>query len=92
MGRLTRCSTPFQRRSSTIVAAAQEERFTRKKHDSRAPRHALGYCLDEGGITLSEVDYVAFYDKPFLKFECLSCLRPHGLSLLPHGDPTLAEG
>src|SRR6201987_2868730 len=54
-----------------IVAAAQEERFTRKKHDSRFPRHALGYCLDEGGITLSEVDYVAFYDKPFLKFERL---------------------
>jgi carbamoyltransferase len=54
-----------------IVAAAQEERFTRKKHDSRFPQHALGYCLDEGGITLNEVDYVAFYDKPFLKFERL---------------------
>jgi carbamoyltransferase len=54
-----------------IVAAAQEERFTRKKHDSRFPRHALAYCLDEGGITLGDVDYVAFYDKPFLKFERL---------------------
>src|SRR6266446_576492 len=54
-----------------IVAAAQEERFTRKKHDSRFPHHALAYCLDEGGITLSEIDYVAFYDKPFLKFERL---------------------
>src|ERR671931_1166470 len=54
-----------------IVAAAQEERFTRKKHDSRFPHHALAYCLDEGGITLGEVDYVAFYDKPFLKFERL---------------------
>jgi carbamoyltransferase len=54
-----------------IVAAAQEERFTRKKHDSRFPRHALAYCLDEGGISLSEADYVAFYDKPFLKFERL---------------------
>jgi carbamoyltransferase len=54
-----------------IVAAAQEERFTRKKHDSRFPHHALGYCLNEGGITLGEVDYVAFYDKPFLKFERL---------------------
>jgi carbamoyltransferase len=54
-----------------IVAAAQEERFTRKKHDSRFPQHALGYCLEEGGISLGEVDYVAFYDKPFLKFERL---------------------
>src|SRR5258707_366716 len=54
-----------------IVAAAQEERFTRKKHDSRFPHRALSYCLDEGRITLGEVDYVAFYDKPFLKFERL---------------------
>ncbi len=54
-----------------IVAAAQEERFTRKKHDSGFPYHALNYCLDEGGIMLGEVDYVAFYDKPFLKFERL---------------------
>src|SRR5262245_5587912 len=54
-----------------IVAAAQEERFTRKKHDSGFPHHALAYCLDEGGITLGEVDYVAFYDQPFLKFERL---------------------
>jgi carbamoyltransferase len=54
-----------------IVAAAQEERFTRKKHDPRFPHHALSYCLDEGRITLEEVDYVAFYDKPFLKFERL---------------------
>src|SRR5215467_3064795 len=54
-----------------IVAAAQEERFTRKKHDCGFPRHALAYCLKEGGITLGDVDYVAFYDKPFLKFERL---------------------
>jgi carbamoyltransferase len=54
-----------------IVAAAQEERFSRKKHDSRFPHHALAYCLQEGGIALGEVDYVAFYDKPFLKFERL---------------------
>jgi carbamoyltransferase len=54
-----------------IVAAAQEERFTRKKHDSCFPQHALAYCLDQGEITLGEVDYVAFYDKPFLKFERL---------------------
>jgi carbamoyltransferase len=54
-----------------IVAAAQEERFSRKKHDARFPRHALGYCLAEGGIRLDQVDLVAFYDKPFLKFERL---------------------
>ncbi len=54
-----------------IVAAAQEERFTRKKHDSGFPRHAIAYCLGEGGLSLGEVDYVAFYDKPFLKFERL---------------------
>ena len=54
-----------------IVAAAQEERFTRKKHDAGFPRHALEYCLAEAGIGLDAVDFVAFYDKPFLKFERL---------------------
>jgi len=54
-----------------IVAAAQEERFTRKKHDSRFPRHAVRYCLDESGIKLEQIDHVVFYDKPFLKFERL---------------------
>ena len=54
-----------------IVAAAQEERFTRKKHDAGFPKNALEYCLQEAGIALGDVDYVAFYDKPFLKFERL---------------------
>jgi carbamoyltransferase len=54
-----------------IVAAAQEERFTRKKQDARFPISAIGYCLEEGGITLDDVDYVAFYEKPFIKFERL---------------------
>ena len=54
-----------------IVAAAQEERFTRRRHDSNYPANAIAYCLAEGGIGLSAVDYVAFYDKPFLKFERL---------------------
>ena len=54
-----------------IVAAAQEERFTRKKHDARFPRHAVAYCLKEAGLRLDQVDYVCFYDKPFLKFERL---------------------
>jgi carbamoyltransferase len=57
--------------NGTIIAAAQEERFTRKKHDSEFPLHAIRYCLEEGGITLSDVDYVVFYDKPLLKFERL---------------------
>jgi carbamoyltransferase len=54
-----------------IVAAAQEERFTRKKHDASFPRNAVQYCLDEAEISLGEVDNVVFYDKPFLKFERL---------------------
>ena len=54
-----------------IVAAAQEERFTRKKHDSGFPAEAVRYCLEEGGLTLADIDHVAFYDKPFLKFERL---------------------
>ncbi len=54
-----------------IIAAAQEERFTRKKHDQSFPAHAVRYCLEEGGLDAQEVDHVAFYDKPFLKFERL---------------------
>ena len=54
-----------------LVAAAQEERFTRKKHDAGFPHHAVRYCLEAGGVGLDQVDYVAFYDKPFLKFERL---------------------
>jgi carbamoyltransferase len=54
-----------------IVAAAQEERFTRKKHDASFPHRAARYCLDAGGIDIGDVDHVAFYDKPFLKFERL---------------------
>jgi carbamoyltransferase len=52
-----------------IVAAAQEERFTRKKHDPEFPVNALRYCLDEAGIRGEDLDCIAFYDKPFLKFE-----------------------
>ena len=54
-----------------IVAAAQEERFTRKKHDSSFPKKAIAYCLKEAGAKLDELDHVVFYDKPFLKFERL---------------------
>ena len=54
-----------------IVAAAQEERFTRKKHDAAFPTHAMEFCLEKAGCGLEGVDFVAFYDKPFLKFERL---------------------
>ncbi len=54
-----------------IVAAAQEERFTRKKQDAGYPENAIAYCLDEGGLELDDLDYVVFYEKPFVKFERL---------------------
>jgi carbamoyltransferase len=54
-----------------IVAAVQEERFTRRKHDASFPRRAIEYCLETSGSSLAEVDHVVFYDKPFLKFERL---------------------
>ena len=54
-----------------ILAAAQEERFTRRKHDARFPINAIGHCLNNAGIPPNEIDYVVFYDKPFLKFERL---------------------
>jgi carbamoyltransferase len=54
-----------------IIAAAQEERFTRKKHDASFPKHAINYVLKDAGLKLSEVDHVVFYEKPFLKFERL---------------------
>jgi carbamoyltransferase len=54
-----------------VLAAAQEERFSRKKHDPRFPRNAIKYCLEEGGVTAKDLDYVVFYDKPFLTFERL---------------------
>jgi carbamoyltransferase len=58
-------------RDGEIVAAAQEERFTRKRHDAGFPAHAVRYCLEEGKIGLDSLDYVGFYDKPLLKFERL---------------------
>ena len=56
-------------KDGAIVAAAQEERFTRKKHDFAFPSHAVNYCLKQGGIKGDQLDYVCFYDKPFIKFE-----------------------
>jgi carbamoyltransferase len=68
-----------------IVAAAQEERFTRKKNDASFPHHALAYCLEASGNRLESVDYVVFYDKPFRKFERL--LKTY-LSFAPAGFPS----
>jgi carbamoyltransferase len=58
-------------RDGIVVAAAQEERFSRKKHDAGFPTHAVDYCLSQDGVRLDEIDYVVFYEKPFLKFERL---------------------
>ena len=58
-------------RDGAIVAAAQEERFSRKKHDAGFPAGAINSCLEQVGITLSDVDEVVFYDKPLVKFERL---------------------
>ncbi|PCK08160.1 MAG: hypothetical protein COA42_10585 [Alteromonadaceae bacterium] len=67
-----------------IVAAAQEERFTRKKHDPAFPENAIKYCLKEAGLELKDVDYAVFYEKPFLKFERLLetyvALSPRGIN------------
>ena len=56
-------------RDGEIIAAAQEERFTRKKHDASFPNNAIEFCLKTGGVQVSDLDYVGFYDKPFIKFE-----------------------
>ena len=58
-------------RDGEIVAAAQEERFTRKKHDASFPAEAISYCLAAAGTTIPQLDYIVFYDKPLLKFERL---------------------
>ncbi len=56
-------------RDGEIIAAAQEERFTRKKHDPEFPKHAIAYCLKEAGIGVGDLDAIGFYDKPIVKFE-----------------------
>ena len=71
-----------------IVAAAQEERFTRRKHDHRFPTNAVRYCLAEAGLTADTLDYVSFYDKPLLKFERL--LETY-LDYAPAGFPSFLK-
>ena len=78
-------------RDGEIVAAAQEERFTRKKHDAGFPRNAISSCLREGGIGADDLDYVGFYDKPFIKFERILltylAVSPVGLRSFLDGMP-----
>ncbi|HEX7176938.1 MAG TPA: carbamoyltransferase N-terminal domain-containing protein, partial [Pyrinomonadaceae bacterium] len=71
-----------------VVAAAQEERFSRVKHDHRFPAHAARYCLEEAGLSASELDYVGFYDKPLLKFDRL--LETY-LDYAPAGFPSFLK-
>jgi carbamoyltransferase len=71
-----------------IVAAASEERFTRIKHDAEFPDHAIAYCLEEGRIREGDLDYVAFYDKPFLKFERI--LETY-IASVPRGLPSFIK-
>jgi carbamoyltransferase len=71
-----------------IVAAAQEERFSRKKHDHEFPKHAVDYCLEAAGLTPDQLDYVGFYDKPLLKFDRL--LETY-LSFAPAGLPSFKQ-
>lgn len=71
-----------------IVAAAQEERFTRIKHDPAFPKHAVDYCLRQAGLAASQIDHVVFYEKPFLKFERL--LETH-LAIAPAGFRTFLK-
>src|SRR5262249_38574306 len=76
-----------------LVAAAPERRFTRKKFDANYPRHAIEYCLIAGGITLADVDYVAFYDKPFevrAPARNLSHLQAPRVPVIPHGVAVMA--
>lgn len=74
-----------------IVAAAQEERFSRRKHDPGFPERAIAYCLREGGLREEQLDYVGFYDKPFLKFDRLLetylAFAPVGFSSFRHALP-----
>jgi carbamoyltransferase len=78
-------------RDGEILAAAQEERFTRKKHDHEFPKHAIDYCLGEAGLSAEELDVVAFYDKPLLKFdrilETYISYAPRGFKIFLKGLP-----
>src|SRR6187455_747833 len=79
-----------------IVAAAQEERFTRRKHDASFPEHAARFCLEFGGLSVSDLDAVVFYEKPLLKAERLLetylATAPRGLGSFVTAIPTWLRG
>src|SRR5512138_1752654 len=79
-------------RDGEIVAAAQEERFSRRKNDERFPHHAIAFCLRQGGLTPAELDGVVFYDKPITKFarmlETWLTVAPRGLVSFGRVMPT----
>src|SRR5881396_2695503 len=79
-------------REGEIVAAAQEERFSRRKNDDRFPRHAVDYCLRQGGLTADDLDAVVFYDKPVVKFarllETSLAIAPRGFNAFLQGLPS----
>ena len=83
-------------RDGEIVAAAQEERFSRKKHDPNFPASAINYCLSAESISLRDVDYVVFYDKPLIKFERLLetylAYAPSGFRSFVTAMASLVEG
>ena len=78
-----------------IVAAAQEERFTRVKHDERWPHHAIDYCLAEAGLSHAAVDAVVYYEKPLIKFdrilETFLATAPYGFRSFMRGVPLWAQ-
>ena len=82
-------------RDGEIVAAAQEERFTRRKHDARFPSHAAAFCLTEAGLRASDLDVVAFYERPLVKFDRLleTWLGnvPDGYTLFEEAMPVWAQ-
>src|SRR5438552_745160 len=75
-------------RDSRLVAAAEEERFTRKKHDYAFPQQAIDFCLRTGGIRGADLDYVVFFEKPFVKFERLLV---SSLQTFPRSHPVFRE-
>src|SRR6476659_10178780 len=79
-----------------IVAAAQEERFTRRKHDPGFPAQAVAYCLQEAGLDPEQLDYVAFYEKPLTKFERLLetylAFAPRGFRSFALALPSMLKG
>lgn len=76
-------------RDGKIIAAAEEERFSRKKHDNGFPTHAIDFCMSKGKITADHLDYVVFYEKPFVKFERIILST---LQTWPHGHAQFREG